>query len=339
MHGFRAIDRVIRRAVPVVITPLPAPLFDYDLLGASVPAGISFARPGVRTYFDAAGAVQTAAENVWPLEYDPHTLQPVGRPIWPQLTNLLLQSDNIGASPMWSMLGQTRDSGTTITSPRGQAARLHRETATTERHRIRYNNASVEAGITYTMSICCYPVGRQFASQNWADAYVGDSPQSDERFDVVALTTLRNKGGIQRLAAGWLRLFYTETLTQTGLTSAELLNYNTARYASVLESYLGDPTVGFHLADAQLVAWPHPGPIITTTSSQVTHSADSAQITLPEPSDLLIQSRNGARWVNDVAAGPHTLEPHATLTHIARIRAWPAGQLTQAQKTRAQGAV
>ena len=312
--------------------PIPAPLFDHDLTGASVPGAFTFTRPGVRTFFGADGLVQTAAADVWPLEYDPHTLQPVGRPIWPQLTNLLLQSDNIGASPQWSMLGQTRDSGTTITSPRGQAARMHRETATTERHRIRYNNASVEAGVTYTMSICCYPVGRSFVSQNWADNVGG--LLSDERFDLETLTTFRGRGGIQRLASGWFRVYYTEALILTGLANVELLNYNTTRFADVVQSYLGDTAFGLHLSDAQLVAGPHPGPIITTTSSQVTHSADSAQLTLSEPSDVLIQSRAGGRWVHAAPAGAWSVPAAPTMPHVARVRAWPAGQLTTAQKAR-----
>lgn len=44
------------------------------------------------TFVNSAGLVTQKTANVWPLDYSPSTLQPLGRPVWEARTNLLLNS-------------------------------------------------------------------------------------------------------------------------------------------------------------------------------------------------------------------------------------------------------
>lgn len=52
-------------------------------------------RASTGTYFDAAGVMQTAPNNVWRMDHDPVTGAPLGVLIEEQRTNILLQSENL----------------------------------------------------------------------------------------------------------------------------------------------------------------------------------------------------------------------------------------------------
>jgi uncharacterized protein YmfQ (DUF2313 family) len=53
---------------------------------------LSYTRTGPKGYFDSSGALQMAAANLWPLDYDPDALTASGRSIFPARTNYFLNS-------------------------------------------------------------------------------------------------------------------------------------------------------------------------------------------------------------------------------------------------------
>ena len=88
-----------------------APSLVYDFLQSAdpiIPAGLTTTKSisANETYVNSAGLITQGAANVWPLDYSPSTLQPLGRPVWEARTNLLLQSTlpGGGATPTgWSV--------------------------------------------------------------------------------------------------------------------------------------------------------------------------------------------------------------------------------------------
>jgi hypothetical protein len=59
-----------------------------DLSTTTLDGRITYASSGGKTYWDVNGVMQTAAANVWPLEYDQVTHAALGRSIWEARTNL-----------------------------------------------------------------------------------------------------------------------------------------------------------------------------------------------------------------------------------------------------------
>ncbi len=71
------------------------PYAEIDLLRMALDSRITFTRASSKTYFNALGVMETAATDVAPLEYDPVTLQPLGRSCWLARTNLALWSSDL----------------------------------------------------------------------------------------------------------------------------------------------------------------------------------------------------------------------------------------------------
>lgn len=65
---------------------------EINLLAAALDSRITFTRSSPKTYIDSTGALQTAAINVDPLEYDPVSHGALGRSFWDNRTNLVLNS-------------------------------------------------------------------------------------------------------------------------------------------------------------------------------------------------------------------------------------------------------
>ena len=74
----------------------PAPDFAHDFLRSPDPiigGGTTTKSVDANgTFVNSSGLITQKTANVWPLDYDPITLQPRGRPVWEARTNLVLQS-------------------------------------------------------------------------------------------------------------------------------------------------------------------------------------------------------------------------------------------------------
>ena len=66
---------------------------ELNLLAPTLDPRITFSRTTTKSYIASDGTRQIAAANVWPREFDPVTLAPLGRSVWEARTNLFLNSD------------------------------------------------------------------------------------------------------------------------------------------------------------------------------------------------------------------------------------------------------
>jgi hypothetical protein len=73
------------------------PSLDLDFTKGVLPAGMSFSRASVGTYFDATGTLRTAANNVPRFDYDPVTHVPLGLLVEGQSTNFIPNNTAQGA--------------------------------------------------------------------------------------------------------------------------------------------------------------------------------------------------------------------------------------------------
>lgn len=300
------------RAFPLdVQNQIPNPGLDIDLLSASIPTDITFSRGTNKSFFGMSGVLLTSGVDECPLEYDQMTLQAIGRSFWEQRTNLLLHSVNLstgwakGSSATWipnqsapdgsmTAIGVTGLSGTSIIS---SASSIYRA------------NNVVSPNTVYTASI--YARARDSAS----------SP---------ILLRLSETGGNNSIGP--------ETQLNTEKWTRLALTITTGLAASAVTFVVGTKgPMDLGRCDfwgAQLEEGAGASNYIFTTNAQTTRSADLAQVDLPEPMDILIQDRFGAQWINGVSAGVQTLAPRPGQRHIARWRAWSAGRLNAAQKSR-----
>lgn len=76
-----------------------APTIDLDLTKDDLDDRVVFVRAGTRTYWAADGTRKIAQANVWPVEYDPLTLTPIGRRCWGSVSNILRQSNTLNTTP------------------------------------------------------------------------------------------------------------------------------------------------------------------------------------------------------------------------------------------------
>src|SRR5215469_2945853 len=95
--GYVAIAPAVNSASPAAVS-IAAPDLNVPLLdGSQLPAGWSFTRGTVGTYFDNTGTLQTAAVNVARYDYDPASLLPKGLLRESQVANQIRNNSMVGA--------------------------------------------------------------------------------------------------------------------------------------------------------------------------------------------------------------------------------------------------
>lgn len=95
-------------------------LSDIDLTAATLDARVRFACDSARLYWAADGTLQTAAADVWPLEYDASTGKAVGRtPPEPQATNWQLECRASNVAKTGGVGNFFSDTGTTVLTGTG----------------------------------------------------------------------------------------------------------------------------------------------------------------------------------------------------------------------------
>jgi hypothetical protein len=130
------------------------PSLAFNFLSAAPVEGLTYTLTGGGlTYFDNAGTLQTAAAALWPLDHDPVTLAPRGRPVWSQRANDLPQSNDF-TSGAWDKVGLpvTVTAGQAI-GPDGLASLTLIEASGGSAQHVAFSNSvSVTAGVTRTLT-------------------------------------------------------------------------------------------------------------------------------------------------------------------------------------------
>ena len=259
------------------------PALDLDFAGLkALPAGVTFARASIGTYFDAAGVLRTAAAGEARFTHDPMRGTSLGLMVEESRTNLVTYSEQLD-NAAW-IKSATTISANATTAPDGAAtADKCVEAAGSAYHFINSANGTISAGATIVGSVFFKAAGRDRLVIEVADStatarcYVGITPETGA---VWGSTTL---GGatfvssfVQRLRDGWFRVGIVATLGGA---------YTLAKLQVALADsgnntlYVGDGTSGAFIWGAQIEAGAGPTSYIPTAGATVTRAADSATMT------------------------------------------------------------
>lgn len=227
-----------------------------SLTTGALVSSITFTRASTGRYFDSAGILQSAANNVPRFEYDPATLTRRGFLFEGQRTNLLLRSEEFD-NAAWIKGSDITPTANAITAPNG--------TTTADMLTINasgggiYQTVSVTANTAYTLSMWVR-LGT-LAAANFKMAFRDDTAGSFIAADVVPAQT--------PTASGWTRVTYT-LATPAGCA---LLRIYPFRNAAATSGTL-------YVWGAQVEAGTYATSYISTAAAQATRAADVASMAL-----------------------------------------------------------
>lgn len=243
---------------------------------------ITFTRASTATYFDYAGVLRTAQNNIARFDYNPSTLAPRGLLIEEQRTNLATYSQE----PSNAAWNKTRASITadTIIAPDGTLTgdKLVEDTTASNTHRTSIAAVSIVSGSSYTWSIYLKAGERTFAFVALHTGSSGNAFTTLPSFYVNLLTgeitdasaTVTASSAVN-VGNGWFRVSISATATSTTTNNPAIF----LATASGTNSYTGDGTSGIYIWGAQLEAGAFPTSYIPTTTTALTRSADVASMT------------------------------------------------------------
>jgi len=251
---------------------------------------VTYNRLGPKTYFDKYGILRTAADNEWPLEYDPITHEPLGRSVWEARTNLLKYSEQFD-NATWTKSSNTTVTGGAALAPDGTTtACAIQGTSGTAIKRVYQWHATSDQG-PWTFSVFLKAGTEKNALVNIiglnSGVTVGQlrgrvnletgtfSAVDSEGIGSGATITL-----LQELPGGWWRV---------GITGHFAGDLTHVRAEVWLDGYTSTTSTGnLYAWGAQLEAGSSASPYIPTSGSAVTRSAEVVSIT----------GANFSRWFN-----------------------------------------
>lgn len=209
---------------------------------------LTVTRASSATYFDSAGVMQTAANNILRLDHNPSTLAALGVLVEEQRTNLVRQSQTLNTT--WNKVRSTIASDVVV-APDG---------TTTADSLVEDSTAAATHGIdqTVTTSISTAYTLTVYAKANTRDwLYINalNNGVADNRtfFNVangtVGVTDSDVTASIQSVGNGWYRCRC--MITTTGIQTSIIFNIGLAS-ADNTHSYSGDGASGIYLWGAQL---------------------------------------------------------------------------------------
>lgn len=310
-----------RHLAPILFAPVK-PILDlnYARSGALL-NGETFTRASGGTVFDSIGTLLTPGNNVPRFDYDPVTHAAKGLLIEEARTNLLVRSAEFD-NASWTKRGTASVSANAATAPDGTVtADLISGIANTTSGDM-FQQVTAVNGTAYAPSIWIKRVSTTGTFQ-----IANPANDANGRYDV----------NLAALGDGWERI----TASHAAVTVVAAFTGVSSGCGIHIRS-TGVTALSFYLSDAQLEASTaaiKDTTYVSTTSAQATRAADVASVTLANGSyDVLVQDRVGAEWRDavTVATGSYSLTPRSGQRHIARLRLYPAGRLSTAQKTAMQ---
>ena len=223
------------------------------------------------TYINSAGIITQKTANVWPLDYSPSTLQPLGRPVWEGRTNLALQSilPGGGAAPTgWTQATVPATPAAPIASiyGNGDGATAYLFTTAADRSFFTQTTPSLSTSTTYTYSV--YVEAQSLSNRN-ADNTILASALPAGATLVYPVCEANPSGGVGgQITTGRLNI----QIVVAGTAGTAVLRFG----AGVSTTQTG--TV--RISRPQLEAGSFPTPYIPTTTAAVTRAADACSIAL-----------------------------------------------------------
>jgi len=312
-----------------------APSFSRDFAGLKtldhgVGPAITFTRASNATFFDAAGTLQTAANDT--PRFDHSAGSSLGLLIEEARTNLLTRSAELD-NAAWSKSGGTITANADTAPDATTTADKFVESAANETHQVFQTVTGVAA--IQTASFFVKAAGRtscQFLAFNATDGSIGRvnvDLTNGTTSSVIGTATVTSVGN------GWYRVAvtYTPTVTNT--------SFNIFPREGGSTSYLGDGTSGILIWGAQLEAGAFPTSYIPTTTAAATRAADSAVVT---PISSFYNQSEGtlyslsSRTADGSGGFPAPLRVYRTANDSRFIQHWVASAGTSAAFKVAGGA-
>lgn len=228
------------------------------------------------TFINSSGLITQKTVNVWPLDYDPATLQPRGRPIWEARTNLVPTS--VPNSATWTANASTITNNA-ITAPDGTAtaAFLNENTDVAQFHFI-WRAVTLADSSAYVVSAFVKPQNRTWtaitllkkdgsldgAYYNLADGVIGSS--------VGGATTKT----ITAYPNGWYLVSFVCPTCGVGGSAPRIEIY--AAEADGDAQYNGASGSGLYAWGADVQLGSFATPYIPTAGAAVTRAADNVSI-------------------------------------------------------------
>ena len=263
---------ILSLGLPPLINPYPTLNLDF-IENPQFDSRITFTRASTATYFNSAGVLTTANNNVARFDYNPSTLAPRGLLIEEQRTNSLLQSEAFNEA-VWGKSTATVSANAAI-SPDG-AMTADKFIANNGTSGYLDQSATYVAGTTYTWSFFAKAAERDYVSflvygTNFGGSNLGRTYTLTGAGTVSALagTAAPTAATITAIGNGWFRCTFT-AVCATGHAAASF---------QIRDSVNGDGTSGRFLWGAQLEAGAFATSYIPTTTTALTRNADVASMT------------------------------------------------------------
>lgn len=260
----------LRKTVNVVVAvnenaPDTNPTLKLDFAGeGTVDGSITVDRLSNRTYFGNKRTIQSAANNVLPIEYDPITAERLGVAPWNTSQNEFSKSDDF-SNVAWTK-NNASISSNVGRSPDGLTSMFRLvENSTTSAHSVS-QAFSVTSGSVYTISVYAQAAGRtlQIAPDDAGfgiEAYANFNLATGE----VGTTGTATSAKIQKIRDDMYRCSMTVTATATVSSSINFALAETST-SGKMSSYLGNGTAGVNIWGAQAEKKAYVTPFIFTDS-------------------------------------------------------------------------
>lgn len=234
----------------------PYPKISFDFTKGTLDPLITFTRASSATYFDSAGVLKTAANDVARFDYDPSTLAALGLFIEEQRTNLCLYSEDLNQA-IWTKGANVTTTYNTTVAPDGAT------TADT----LTVSNAGANNGVFQSITVSA---STSYVYSWWVK--LGTLAVSDFKFGIynntAAAWIAQDVVPTQTpSSSAWTRISYAFT-TPVGCTSIRIYVFrNSSSIAGTLNVW-----------GMQLEAGAFSTSYIPTTTTALTRSADVATI-------------------------------------------------------------
>tara|TARA_Y100000593_G_scaffold93164_1_gene187056 strand:- start:1089 stop:2474 length:1386 start_codon:yes stop_codon:yes gene_type:complete len=222
----------------------------------------NYSAPAGRTYFDAAGVLQTAGTDEFIRAYDPATGEFLGNQIWGSYNNLFPDSLDFFALG-WAREGCALAANVVLAPDGTMTGSKISENSTNGNHRLA--SQTVSGSGRHVVSFIVKPAER---TQVILFLYDGNQRRGQTHYNLSTGTVVNGNGTIKELNDGWFKI---------SIDTSDLNGTNVRAFLSMvygIDSYMGDGSSGIYVWNAMLSTTTL-GPELITTGSAVTVAAEN----------------------------------------------------------------
>ena len=262
-----------------------APSLLLDFLSGSLDSRITFTRASTATFFNSAGTLTSASNDVARFDYNPATLAPQGLLIEESRTNLLLRSEDFSDASWLKIRATVTVNATTAPTGTAVADKLVEDTSTNTHES--YQSVAIVANTLHTATFYLKAAERTRAKIWLLNGAISSGANASVNLGAGTITAPNLFGtgssassSITNVGNGWYRCSIA-CIVDAASTTARA--YIVLENAAGNDNYTGDGTSGLFVWGAQLEAGAFPTSYIPTTTTALTRAADVASVNTLSP--------------------------------------------------------